>query len=81
MEPKSVVKITQKVEVTSPKKKLRRGNRIFDFDFGASFLIPHFNKNPQLPGKFTNAKFKSSQMLTKPSWYKGNPLSRQEPIN
>ena len=62
------------------KKGIKNAFRMDSTSLAAGFLIPHFN-NPHLPGKFTNAKFKSSQMLTKPSWYKGNPLSRQEPIN
>ena len=44
------------------------------------FLIPQLT-NSHLPGKFTNAKFHQTQRLVKPSWFQGNPVKRQEPIN
>ena len=71
-----------KVGKRHPLSKKGKNNafRIFDIDFGASFLIPHFTKNPQLPGKFTNAKYLQTARLNKPSWFKGNPVKRQEPF-
>ena len=33
----------------------------------AGFLVPHFKKGNQLPGKFTNAKYQQTALLNKPT--------------
>ena len=48
------------------KKGKNNAYRIFDIDFGLGFLIPHFKKGAQLPGKFTNDKYKQTARLNKP---------------
>ena len=57
-----------KVEKRHPLSKKGKNNayRIFDIDFGLGFLVPHFKKGPQLPGKFTNDKYKQTALLNKP---------------
>ena len=58
-----------KVEKRHPLSKKGKNNayRIFDIDFGLGFLVPHFKKGPQLPGKFTNDKYKQTALLKKPT--------------
>ena len=62
------------------KKGIKNAFRMDSTSLAAGFLVPHY-KNHHLPGKFTNDKYQQTALLKKPSWFKGNPVQRQEPIN